>query len=104
MKKIILINILIKLLNKFFQKIFLEDFNEIIDKYEKEFKSKPKYVLTQNLYDPEEKLIYLALMQIKKTKLFFQHGGLYGTHLFHTGELTEMMFLLINFLLGVGKK
>ena len=72
--------------------------------YKKDFKLKPKYLLTQNLYEPDEKIIYLALMQMKKTKLFlFQHGGLYGTHLFATGELNEMR-LLTNFLLGVGKK
>ena len=76
---------------KIFPKIFLEDFSEVMAIYKKDFKLKPKYLLTQNLYEPEEKIIYLALMQMKKTKLFlFQHGGLYGTHLFATGELTEM--------------
>lgn len=76
---------------KIFPKIFLEDFNEVIASYEKDFKLKPKYLLTQNLYEPDEKILYLTLMQMKKTKLFlFQHGGLYGTHLFATGELNEM--------------
>ena len=40
---------------KYSLRFFLEDFNEIKKKFETEFKNKPKYVLTQNLYTPEEK-------------------------------------------------
>ena len=78
---------------KIFPKIFLEDFIEIKKNFETEFKNKSKYILTQNLYTPEEKIIYMALFQENKKKLILlQHGGLYGTHLFHTGELTELLF------------
>ena len=46
----------------------------------------------------------MALFQENKKKLILlQHGGLYGTHLFHTGELTELLFA-DKFLHGAGKK
>ena len=80
------------ILAKLFPSDYLENFEQIKNKCNKEFAKKPKFVLTQNIYSPDAINIYFALMQEEKTKLLiFQHGGLYGTHYYPTGEKTEFL-------------
>ena len=80
------------ILKKLFPTDYLENFEEIKNKCDKEFAKKPKLILTQNIYSPEDINIFFALMQEEKTKLLIlQHGGLYGTHYYPTGEKTEFL-------------
>ena len=69
---------------------YLELFSKIEKNFENLFPKKPNYFLSNNIYDLEEKAFYLMKLRENKTKLYiFQHGGLYGTHYYPTGELTE---------------
>ena len=77
------------LIIKIFPKIYLENFNNIKKMYLKKYKM-PKVFITQNLWVPTEKKIFVNLLKLNNVKILInQHGGNYGTGFYAHGEKFE---------------